>query len=154
LRLWDRIILTHWLAICNLGWNSFWNPIVRVDFLMMHMALMKYLYFVIVDDHFDCGLSSTLMDEGFEVWFKGRIDIGLSNGPQMKMMLPVCNEKKWTMYVRVVMKLEIRGIELVARMVSQNDVGDKSSRSPMLTEVVDEQGLECGIVLMQSSQES
>jgi hypothetical protein len=72
----------------------------------------------------------------------------------MKMMLPVCNEKKWTMYVRVVMKSEIRGIELVARMVSQNDVGDKSSRSPMLTEVVDEQGLECGIVLMQSSQES
>jgi hypothetical protein len=25
--------------------------------LTMHMTLMKYLYFVIVDDHFDYGLS-------------------------------------------------------------------------------------------------
>jgi hypothetical protein len=66
------------------------------------------------------------MDEGCEVWFEGRIDIGLSNGPQMKMISLVCDEKEWTTYVGVVMKLEIRVIELVARMVAQNDVGDET----------------------------
>jgi hypothetical protein len=44
------------------------------------------------------------------------------------------------------MKSEIHVIELVTRMVGRNDVGDESSRSPTLTEVVDEQGVECGIV--------
>jgi hypothetical protein len=33
------------------------------------------------------------MDEGFEAQFEGQIDIGLSNGPRMKMMSPVCNEE-------------------------------------------------------------
>jgi hypothetical protein len=56
------------------------------------------------------------MDEGFEVCFKGRIDIGSSNGPRMKTMSPVCNEE-WTTYVGVMIKLEIHGIELVIRMV-------------------------------------
>jgi hypothetical protein len=50
------------------------------------------------------------MDEDSEVHFEGQIDIGSSNGPQIKMMSPVCNEKEWTMYIGVVMKLEIRGI--------------------------------------------
>jgi hypothetical protein len=54
----------------------------------------------------------------------------------MKMMSPVYDEE-WTTYVRVVMKSEIRGIELVARMVHRNNVGDKSSQSPILPEVVD-----------------
>jgi hypothetical protein len=67
------------------------------------------------------------MYEGCEVHFEGQIDIGSSNGPQMKTMSPVCN-KEWTAYVRVVMKLEIRRIELVVRMVARNDVGDESSR--------------------------
>jgi hypothetical protein len=58
------------------------------------------------------------------------------------------------MYVRVMMKLEIRGIELVARMVDQNDVGDESYQSSMLPEAVDEQGIKCGIVLTQPTQES
>jgi hypothetical protein len=58
------------------------------------------------------------MDEGCEVRFKGRIDIDLSNGHRMKTMLLVCDEKEWTTYVSVVMKLEIHGIELVARMVA------------------------------------
>jgi hypothetical protein len=31
------------------------------------------------------------VDEGCEVRFKGRIDIGSSNGPRMKTMSPVCN---------------------------------------------------------------
>jgi hypothetical protein len=57
------------------------------------------------------------MDEGSKVYFEGRIDIGLSNGPRMKTMSLVCNEE-WTTYVGVVMKSEIRGIELVARIVS------------------------------------
>jgi hypothetical protein len=48
------------------------------------------------------------MDEGCEVRFEGRIDIGLSNDPQMKMISPVYNEKEWTTYVGVVMKSEIR----------------------------------------------
>jgi hypothetical protein len=52
------------------------------------------------------------------------------------------------------MKLEIRGIELVVRMVARNDVGDESSRSPTLPEVVDEQHVECGVVLTQPSQET
>jgi hypothetical protein len=30
----------------------------------------------------------------------------------------VCNEKEWTTYVKVMTKSEIRGIELVARMVA------------------------------------
>jgi hypothetical protein len=45
----------------------------------------------------------------------------------MKMISLVCNETEWTSYVRVVMKSEIRRIELVARMVGQNDAGDESS---------------------------
>jgi hypothetical protein len=51
----------------------------------------------------------------------------------------------------VVMKLEIRGIELVVRMVARNDVGDESSRLPTLPEAVNEKHVECGIVLTQSS---
>jgi hypothetical protein len=51
----------------------------------------------------------------------------------------------------VVMKLEIRGIELVVRMVARNDVGDESSRLPTLPEAVNEKHIECGIVLTQSS---
>jgi hypothetical protein len=39
------------------------------------------------------------MDEGCEVWFEGRIDIGSSNGLRMKTMSPVCDEKEWTTYV-------------------------------------------------------
>jgi hypothetical protein len=58
------------------------------------------------------------LDEGCEVYFEGRIDIGSSNGPRMKTMSLVCNEKEWTTYVKVMTKLEIRGIELVARMVA------------------------------------
>jgi hypothetical protein len=49
------------------------------------------------------------MDECCEVRFEGRIDIGLSNGPQMKTMSPVCDEE-WIVYVDVVMKSEIHGI--------------------------------------------
>jgi hypothetical protein len=72
----------------------------------------------------------------------------------MKMMSPVCDEKEWTTYVGVVMKSEIRGVELVGRMVFQNNVGDKSSWSPTLPEAVDEQHVECGIVLTQLLQET
>jgi hypothetical protein len=36
----------------------------------------------------------------------------------MKMMSPVCDEKELTAYVGVVIKSEIRGIELVVRMVA------------------------------------
>jgi hypothetical protein len=50
------------------------------------------------------------------------------------------------------MKSAICGIELVARKIARNDTGDKSSRSPTLSEAVDEQHVECGIVLTQSSQ--
>jgi hypothetical protein len=71
----------------------------------------------------------------------------------MKMMSPVCDEE-WTTYVSIVMKSEIYRIELVARMVAQNDVGDKSSRSPTLSKAVDEQHIECGVVLTQPSQET
>jgi hypothetical protein len=40
---------------------------------------------------------------------------------------------------------------LITRMVGQNDVGDESSLLPTLSEEVDEQGIKCGIVIMQSS---
>jgi hypothetical protein len=56
------------------------------------------------------------VDESFEARFEGRIDIGSSNGPRMKKMSSVCNDE-WTMHVGVVMKSEIYGIELVARMI-------------------------------------
>jgi hypothetical protein len=72
----------------------------------------------------------------------------------MKMMPPVCDEKEWTTYVGVVIKLEICGIELVTKLVARNNVGDKSSQSPTLPEAVDEQHVECGVVLTQSSQET
>jgi hypothetical protein len=78
------------------------------------------------------------MDEGCEVRFEGRIDIGSSNDPLMKTMSPVYDEKEWTTYAGVVIKSEICGIELVARMVARNDVGDESSRSPILPKAVDE----------------
>jgi hypothetical protein len=44
------------------------------------------------------------MDEGCEVWFECRIDIGSSNGPPMKTISPVCDEKEWTIYVGVVLQ--------------------------------------------------
>jgi hypothetical protein len=69
----------------------------------------------------------------------------------MKTMSLVCDEKEWTTYVGVVMKLEIREIVLVARKVARNDVDDESSRSPTLPEAVDEQDVECDIVLSQPS---
>jgi hypothetical protein len=94
------------------------------------------------------------MDEGCEVRFEGRIDIGSSNDLQMKTISPVCDEKEWTTYVGVLIKSEIYMIELVARMVAQNDVGDESSRSLTLPEVVYEQHVEYGIVLTQLSQET
>jgi hypothetical protein len=34
------------------------------------------------------------IDEGCEVRFEGRIDIGSRNGPRTKMMSPICDEKK------------------------------------------------------------
>jgi hypothetical protein len=90
------------------------------------------------------------MDVGCEVQFNGRIDIGSSNEHQMKTMSPVCDEE-WTTYISVMMKSEICGIELVARMVARNDVCDKSSRSPTLLEAVDEQHIKCGVLLTQLS---
>jgi hypothetical protein len=71
----------------------------------------------------------------------------------MKMMSPVYDEE-WTTYVGVVIKSEICGIELVTKLVARNNVGDKSSQSPTLPEAVDEQHVECGVVLTQSSQET
>jgi hypothetical protein len=94
------------------------------------------------------------MDEGCKVRFECRIDIRSSNGPQMKTMSPICDENEWTTYVGVMMKSEICGIELIARMVAQNNVGDESSRSLTLPEVVDEHHVKCGIVLTQPSQET
>jgi hypothetical protein len=76
------------------------------------------------------------MDKGCEVRFEGRIDIRSSNGPRMKTISPVCDEKEWIAYVDVVIKSEIRGIELVVRMVAWNDVGDQRSQSLTLHEVV------------------
>jgi hypothetical protein len=94
------------------------------------------------------------MDEGCEVRFEDLIDIGSSNGSRMKTMSPVYDEKEWAAYVGVVMKSEICGIELVARMVARNDVGNESSQSPTLPKAVDEQHVECGILLTQPSQET
>jgi hypothetical protein len=89
------------------------------------------------------------MDECCEVRFEYRIDIGSSNGPRTKTMSSVCDEKEWTTYVSVVMKSEMHGMELVARMVSWNDVGDESSRSLTLPKAIDEQRIEYGVVLTQ-----
>jgi hypothetical protein len=94
------------------------------------------------------------MDKGRKVCFEGRIDIGLSSDPQIKMISLVCNEKEWTPYVRVVIKSEIRGIELVAKIIAWNDVGDGSSRSPTLLKAIDDEHVECGIVLTQLLQET
>jgi hypothetical protein len=91
------------------------------------------------------------MDEGCEVQFEGRIDIGSSNGPRIKTMSPVCDEKEWTTYVGVVMGSEIHRIELAAIKVARNDIADESSRSLTLPEAVDEQHVECDIVLTQPS---
>jgi hypothetical protein len=71
----------------------------------------------------------------------------------MKMMSPVCDEE-WIAYVSVMMKPEFHGIDLVARMFARNNGGDESSRSPTLPEVVDEQHVECGIMLTQPLQET
>jgi hypothetical protein len=70
------------------------------------------------------------------------------------MISSVCNEKEWTTYVGVMIKSKIHGMELVARMVGQNDVGDENSQSLTLLEAIDEQGIECVIVFMQPSQKS
>jgi hypothetical protein len=52
------------------------------------------------------------------------------------------------------MKLEIHEIELVTRMVAWNNVGDESSWSSTLPEMVNEQQVECGVVLTQPSQKT
>jgi hypothetical protein len=39
-------------------------------------------------------------------------------------------------------------------MVDRNDVDDKNSQSLTLSEAIDEYGIECGVVLMQSSQKT
>jgi hypothetical protein len=91
------------------------------------------------------------MYEGCEVRFEDRIDIWSSNDPLINIMSPVCNEKEWTAYVGIVMKSEIHGIELVAIIVVWNDVDDESSRSPTLPEAVDEQHIECDVVLTKPS---
>jgi hypothetical protein len=44
------------------------------------------------------------IDKNFDIRLEGRIDVGSSNGPRMKMMSVVCNENEWTTYVGVVMK--------------------------------------------------
>jgi hypothetical protein len=72
----------------------------------------------------------------------------------MKTISPGCNGKEWTTYVRVMMKSEIHEIELVERMVGRDDIDDDSSRLSTLPEVAVEQGVECGIVLTQPSQET
>jgi hypothetical protein len=72
----------------------------------------------------------------------------------MKMMSLVCDEKEWITYVDVVMMSGICEIELVARMVARNDIGDESSRSPTLPKAVLEHHVECVIVLTQPSQET
>jgi hypothetical protein len=94
------------------------------------------------------------MDEDCEVRFEGRVDIGMSNDPWMKTISPVWDEKEWKDYVTIVMKSEVRGIELVARMVAHNDVSDERSRLSTLPEVVDEQDVESGILLTQPWQET
>jgi hypothetical protein len=94
------------------------------------------------------------MDKGCKVLFEGRIDIGSRNNPGIKMMSLICNEKEWTSYVGVMMKSEIRGIDLFERKVAWNNVGDESSRSPTLPEAVDEQHVKCGIVHTQPLQET
>jgi hypothetical protein len=72
----------------------------------------------------------------------------------MKMMSPVCDENEWTTYVGVVIKSKIHGTELIVRKVAWNDVGNKSSQSLTLPEVMDEQHVECGVILTQLSQET
>jgi hypothetical protein len=62
-----------------------------------------------------------------------------------------CHEKEWTAYIGVMMKSEIHGIELVARIVARNDVGDESSRSLTLPDAVDEQHVKCGIIVPRNS---
>jgi hypothetical protein len=59
------------------------------------------------------------MDEDCEVLFEGRIDINLSNGPRIKTMSPVCDEKEWKAYVGVVMKSEIRGTKSLQEWLSR-----------------------------------
>jgi hypothetical protein len=49
------------------------------------------------------------------------------------------------------MQSEIHEIELVIRMIDRNDVSDESSQSLTLPKAIDEQGVECGVVLMQPS---
>jgi hypothetical protein len=88
------------------------------------------------------------MDENFDVRLEDQIDVGLSNGPWMKMMLAMCNEE-WTSYVGVVMESEIHGIELVAARVGRNIICDKSSRSPMMSKAVDGGPIKCAVVLTQ-----
>jgi hypothetical protein len=78
------------------------------------------------------------IDENFDAQLEGRIDVGSSNSPRMKMMSSVCNENEWAAYVGVVMKSEIRAIELVATRIGCNVMCDESSHSPTMPKAVDE----------------
>jgi hypothetical protein len=94
------------------------------------------------------------LEENCDVRFEGRCDIGSSNDPRIKVMGLVCTEKDWETNVEVVMKSEVRGLELIATRVERNNVCDECSRSPTLSEAVDEHAIECPVPLTQPSQAS
>jgi hypothetical protein len=86
--------------------------------------------------------------ENFDVWLEGWIDLGSSNGPWMKMKSAVCNENEWTTYVGVIMMSEFRAMELVATRVGRNIICDEISRSPTMSEAIDECPLNVQLCLL------
>ena len=48
-----------------------------------------------------------------DVSFEGRIDVGSSNGPCIKMMAPIGSESEWEAYIKIVMESEVRVIDVV-----------------------------------------
>ncbi|XP_062192984.1 uncharacterized protein LOC133896404 [Phragmites australis] len=63
-------------------------------------------------------------EQGVDVSFEGRIDVGSSNGPRIKMKPPIGYDSEWKAYVKIVMDSKVRVMDLIVR---------KLVRDPALT---------------------
>ena len=77
--------------------------------------------------------------EEVDVSFEGRIDVGSSNGPCIKMMAPIGSESEWEAYIKIVMESEVRVIDMVVQKVVESSFSDGNEfdvySSPMSVEL-------------------
>ncbi|TVT97098.1 hypothetical protein EJB05_57669, partial [Eragrostis curvula] len=99
------------------------GSIVRTEDGSVDFVGMREDVFLFVETPTLCIVASRVrqclgwIEEGVKLDFEGRIDVGSSNGPRMKIMAPVGSEEEWQAYVEIVMNSEVRALDLVVRKV-------------------------------------